>query len=75
MQFPENSFNEVEIAIAKYRNHPSTIEITEKIEKHGNPTFGFDFTSNEETVKEVTNLKIRKASQKTDIPVRIIKDI
>ena len=61
-------------AIAKYGNHPSIIAITEKMEKLGNPTFGFDFTSYEETVKEVNNLKIRKVSQKRDIPVRIIKE-
>ena len=54
----------MEIAIAKYGNHPSIIAITEKMEKLGNPTFGFDFTSYEETVKEVNNLKIRKVSQK-----------
>ena len=64
----------MEIAIAKYGNHPSIIAITEKMEKLGNPTFGFDFTSYEETVKEVNNLKIRKVSQKRDIPVRIIKE-
>ena len=44
------------------------------MEKLGNPTFGFDFTSYEETVKEVNNLKIRKVSHKTDIPIRIIKE-
>ena len=70
----ENSLSEVEIAIAKYINHPSRIAITEEMEKLGNTTFGFDFTSYEETVKEVNNLKIRKVSQKTDIPVRIIKE-
>ena len=69
----ENSLTEVEIAIAKYGNHPSIIAITEKLEKLGNPTFGCDFTTYEETVKEVNNLKIRKISQKTDIPVIIIK--
>ena len=69
----ENSLSEVEIAITKYGNHPSIIAITEKMEKVGNPTFGFDFTSYEKTVKEANNLKIRKVSQKTDIPVRIIK--
>ena len=75
MQFPQkNSLSELEIVIAKYVNHPSIIAITEKMEKLGNPTFGFDFTSYEETVKEVNNLKIRKVSQKTDIPVRIIKE-
>ena len=70
----ENSLNEVEIAITKHQNHPSIIAITEKMEKLGNPTFGFDFTSYEETVKEVNNLKIRKVSHKTDIPIRIIKE-
>ena len=49
----ENSLSEVEIAIAKYGNHPSIIAITEKMAKPGNTTFGFDFTSHEETVKEV----------------------
>ena len=70
----ENSLSEVEIAIAKYRNHPIINAITEKIEKLGNPTFGFDFTSYEEIVKEANNLKSRKLSQKTDIPVKIIKE-
>ena len=64
----------MEIAIAKYGNHPSIIAITEKMEKLGNPTFGFDFTSYEERVKKANNLKIRKVSQKIDIPVRIIKE-
>ena len=72
--FTQNSLSEVEIAIAKYRNHQSIIAVTEKMEKLGNPTFGFDFTSHEETVKEVNNLQIRKVSQKTDIPVKIIKE-
>ena len=64
----------MEIAIAKYGNQPSIIAITEKMEKLGNSTFRFDFTSYEETVKEVNNIKIRKVSQKTDIPVKIIKE-
>ena len=63
----------VEIAVEKYGNHPSTIAITEKTEKLGNPTFGFDFTSYEETVKEVNNLKII-FSKNPDIPVRIIQE-
>ena len=52
----------VEKAIAKYRNHPRINVITEKMEKLGNLTFGFNFNSYEETVKEVNNLKIRKVS-------------
>ena len=66
--------SEVEIAIAKCGNHPSIIAITEKMEKLGSTTSGFDFTSYEETVRVVNNLKIRKVSQKTDIPMRIIKE-
>ena len=69
----ENNLSEVEIAIAKYRNHPSIIAIAEKMEKIGNTTFGFDFTSYEKAGEEDSNLKIRKVSQKTKIPVRIIK--
>ena len=52
--FTQNSLSEVEIAIAKYRNHQSIIAVTEKMEKLGNPTFGFDFTSHEKTVKRST---------------------
>ena len=70
----ENSLNEVEIAIAKDGNHPFVVAITEKMEKLGNPTFGFDFTLYEETVKEVNNLNIRNISQKADITVKIIKE-
>ena len=51
----ENSLSEMEIA--NYWENG----------KLGNPTFGFYFTSYEETVKEVNNLKIRKVSQKIDI--------
>ena len=70
----ENSLSEVEIAVSEYGNHPSITAITEKMEKLGNPTFSFHFTSYEETVKKVNSLKIRKASQKTDSPLRIIKE-
>ena len=44
------------------------------MEKLGNPIFNFKFTSHEETEKEVNNLKIKKASQESDIPVKIIKE-
>ena len=63
----------MEIAIAKYGNHPSVNAFTDKMEKHSSPTFGFNFSSYEETVKKVNNLKSRKVSQKTDIPVKIGK--
>ena len=35
-----------------------------RMEKLGNSTFGFDFTSYEETVNKVNNLKSRKVFQK-----------
>ena len=44
------------------------------MEKTGNPLFGFGFTLYEEIVKEVNSLKIKKVSQKADIPVRIVKE-
>ena len=59
----KNSLSEVEIAFAKYGNH-LIIAIPEKMEKLGEPTFGFDFNAYEETVKEVNNLKIRNVSKK-----------
>ena len=40
----ENSLSKVEIAISEHGNHPGITAITEKMEKLGNPTFGFHFT-------------------------------
>ena len=53
-----NQLSEVEMAIIKYKNHPSIKAITDRMEKLGKPTFNFKFTSHEETEKEVNNLKI-----------------
>ena len=47
----ENSISEVQIDIAKNLNHRSVNAFTEKMEKLGNTSLGFDFTSYEETVK------------------------
>ena len=58
-----NHISEVEIAIIKYKNHPSIKAITDRMEKLGKPTFNFNFASHEETEKEVNNLKIKKASE------------
>ena len=69
-----NQLSEVEMAIIKYKNHPSIKTITDRMEKQGNPIFNFKFTSHKETEKEVNNLKIKKASKKSDIPVKIIKE-
>ena len=69
-----NQLNEVEMAIIKYKNHPSINVITGKMKKLGKPTSNFKFTSHEETEKKVNNLKIKKASRKSDIPLKIIKE-
>ena len=57
-------------AILKYANHPSTIAI-----KDLNYTFLFIFSnvSLADVKKEIRKLDPRKASQNTDIPVRILK--
>ena len=60
--FQKNSLIKVEIAVGKDRNHAGINAVNEKMEKLGNPKFRFDFTSFEETVKEVNNSKIRKIS-------------
>ena len=44
------------------------------MEKLVNPIFNFKFNSHEETEKEVNNLNIKKAFQKSDISVKIIKE-
>ena len=44
------------------------------MEKVGKLTFNFKFTSHEATEKETNNLKIKKASEKLDIPLKIIKE-
>ena len=67
-------FNEAEKAIIKYKNHPCVKGIIGRMEKLGKLTFNFKFTSYEETEKEVNNLKIKKTSQKSDIPLKIIKE-
>ena len=40
----------------------------------GNSTFGFNFISHGDVVKEPNKLKSKKASQKTDIPIKVIKE-
>ena len=66
--------SEVEIAIVKYRSHTSINAITKKMENLCKHTFSFNFTSYEETVIEVNNLKNSKAFQKTDLLVKFIKE-
>ena len=69
-----NQLSEVEMAIIKYKNHPSIKAITDRMEKLGKPTFNLKVTSREETGKEVNNLKIKKALQKSDISLTIVTE-
>ena len=64
----------MEIAIIKYKNDPSIKAITDRMEKPGKLISNFNFASHEETEKKVNNFKIKKASQKLDIPLKIIKE-
>ena len=68
--FTENSLSEVEMALKKYKNHPSITAV----KNLGNFNFSFNFISHDEIVKELNNLKTKKASQKTDIPIKIVKE-
>ena len=71
--FTENNLSEKEMALNKYKNHPSINAITERIKKLGNFTFSFNFISQDDTVKELNRLKSKKASQKTYFPLKIVK--
>ena len=44
------------------------------MKKLGNFTFGFNFISHWDTVKELNKLKSKKTLQKTDVPIKIAKE-
>ena len=50
------------MAVIKYKNHSGIKVITDRMEKLGETTFNFKFTSHDETEKDVNNLQIQKAS-------------
>ena len=64
----------MDIALNKYKNHPSINAVTKQMKNLSNFTFSFSFISHEDVVKELNKLKSKKASQKTDIPIEIIKE-
>ena len=67
----ENIKDPVFKAIFKYKNYPSILAI-QKYSK--NKTFHFKAVNIGEVEKEILKLDKTKASQKTDIPARIIKE-
>ena len=58
-------------AILKYRNHPNVVAI-----KNLNKSSRFDFcrVCVQDVVKEIKKLSTRKATQYTDLPVKILKE-
>ena len=68
-----NLLDPVEAAIIKFKNHPSLNTIRGKISKLGDPKFYFEYTSFDQTLKELEKLDPKKTSQMNDIPVKVIK--
>ena len=59
-------------AIVRYQNHPSIVAIKKFCDSKSH--FSFKNVQNEKILKELNNLNINKATQKTDIPTKIIKE-
>ena len=66
--------SEVEIALERYKNHPSITAITKRMKNLVNFTSSFNFISHDNILKELDKLKNKNASQKTDIPIKIVKE-
>ena len=66
--------NPVLEVVEKYKHHQSIIFINKKIREKGLPKFSFHFVTLQETLKEVALLSNKKASQASDIPVKIITE-
>ena len=62
------------LALEKYNDHPSITSIKNKMTSRDNPKFSFRFVSLNKTLNEVNKLNRKKASQATDMPVKIIKE-
>ena len=59
-------------AVVKYRAHPSIIAIKEKY--NSSTRFSFSFVVKEDILKEIENLKAKKATQNTDISTKLSKE-
>ena len=66
--------NSVLAVVEKYKHHQSIISINKKMREKGLPKFSFHLVTLEETLNEVALLSDKKASQASDIPVKIIKE-
>ena len=68
----ENINDQLLQAIVRYRNHPSIVAIKKFCSSKSH--FSFKNVQKEESLKELNNLNINKATQNTDIPTKIIKE-
>ena len=60
-------------SIEKFPKHPSIIHIKKRI-NNSSYTFSFKFETQEEFSKLIQNLNCNKATQKYDIPIKILKE-
>ena len=74
MMNTELCINPALAVVEKYKHHQSIISINKKMREKGLPKFSFHLVTLEETFKEVALLSDKKASQASDIPVKIIKE-
>ena len=56
----------------KYRNHPTIIAIQNKYKDKGN--FSFIEVDQKQIEKEILKLDVNKASQSSDIPIKVLKE-
>ena len=62
------------MALKKCKNHPSINASIKRMKNLGNFTFSFNFISHDNITEEINKLKSKKASQKTDIPKKMVKE-
>ena len=72
--FNLNLLDPVEVPISKYNNHSSLNAIRGKMSKLDNPNFRFEYTSFDQTYKELKKLDPKKTSQVNDVPVTVIQE-
>ena len=64
----------MEMALKKCKNHPSINASIKRMKNLGNFTFSFNFISHDNIIEEINKLKSKKASQKTNIPKKMVKE-
>ena len=62
------------LSLEKYEDHPSITSVKNEMTSMDNLKLSFRFVSLNETLDGVNKFNPKKASQATDIPVKIIKD-